>query len=85
VFIITWPSYACAFVAVVPARVLQRLGRRLREAQDLGSYHLIERLGTGGMGEVWRAEHRLLARDAAIKLVRQRCSGARTRTKRGSR
>ena len=77
VFVITWPSYACAFVAVVPARVLQRLGRRLREAQDLGSYHLVERLGTGGMGEVWRAEHRLLARDAAIKLVRPEVLGAR--------
>ncbi len=77
VFVISWPSYACAFVAVVPARVLQRLGRRLREAQDLGSYHLIERLGAGGMGEVWRAEHRLLARDAAIKLVRPEVLGAR--------
>ena len=77
VFVITWPSYACAFVAVVPARVLQRLGRRLREAQDLGSYHLVERLGTGGMGEVWRAEHRLLAREAAIKLVRPEVLGAR--------
>jgi serine/threonine-protein kinase len=77
VFVITWPTYACAFVAVVPARVLQRLGRRLREAQELGSYHLIERLGTGGMGEVWRAEHRLLARDAAIKLVRPEVLGAR--------
>jgi serine/threonine-protein kinase len=77
VFVITWPSYACAFVAVVPARVLMRLGRRLREAQDLGSYHLVERLGTGGMGEVWRAEHRLLARDAAIKLVRPEVLGAR--------
>jgi serine/threonine-protein kinase len=77
VFIITWPSYACAFVAVVPARVLQRLGRRLREAQELGSYQLVERLGKGGMGEVWRAEHRLLARDAAIKLVRPEVLGAR--------
>ena len=77
VFVICWPSYACAFVAVVPARVLQRIGRRLREAQDLGSYHLVERLGAGGMGEVWRAEHRLLARDAAIKLVRPEVLGAR--------
>jgi serine/threonine-protein kinase len=77
VFIITWPSYACAFVAVVPARVLHRLGRRLREAQELGSYRLVERLGTGGMGEVWRAEHRLLARDAAIKLMKPEVLGAR--------
>ena len=39
-------------------------------ARDLGSYRLVEKLGTGGMGEVWRAEHRLLVRQAAIKLMR---------------
>ena len=72
-----WPSYASAFVVVVPAKVLHRLGRRLKEAQELGSYQLIEKLGQGGMGEVWRAEHRLLARDAAIKLVSPEILGAR--------
>lgn len=39
-------------------------------ARELGSYKLVARLGAGGMGEVWRAEHRLLARTAAIKLIR---------------
>jgi serine/threonine protein kinase len=39
-------------------------------AKQLGSYRLVEKLGAGGMGEVWRAEHQLLARKAAIKLVR---------------
>ena len=39
-------------------------------ARELGSYKLVARLGAGGMGEVWRAEHRLLARSAAIKLIR---------------
>lgn len=71
------PNYSCALIALVPSRVLQRVGRRLREAQDLGSYHLVELLGHGGMGEVWRAEHNLLARDAAIKLVRPEVLGAR--------
>jgi serine/threonine-protein kinase len=75
--ILCWPSYACAFVVVVPAKVIQRMSRRLKEAQELGSYHLIEKLGHGGMGEVWRAEHRLLARNAAIKLVRPEVLGAR--------
>jgi serine/threonine protein kinase len=37
--------------------------------QELGSYRLVEMLGKGGMGEVWRAEHRLLVRQAAIKLI----------------
>jgi len=39
-------------------------------ARELGSYRLVAKLGSGGMGEVWRAEHRLLARTAAIKLIR---------------
>jgi serine/threonine-protein kinase len=64
------PNYVCAFVAVLPALMIHHLGRRLRQAQELGSYRLTERLGQGGMGEVWRAEHRLLARKAAVKLVR---------------
>jgi DNA-binding NtrC family response regulator len=37
----------------------------------VGSYSLIERIGSGGMGEVWLARHQLLARPAAIKLVRE--------------
>ena len=37
-------------------------------ARELGNYELVEKLGEGGMGEVWRAEHRLLARPAAVKL-----------------
>ena len=42
----------------------------VERAQQLGSYQLVEKLGGGGMGEVWRAQHQLLAREAAIKLVR---------------
>ena len=75
--VLCWPNYACAIIAMLPSRLLQRIGRRLREAQELGSYHLIELLGRGGMGEVWRAEHRLLARQAAVKLVRPEVLGAR--------
>jgi serine/threonine protein kinase len=45
--------------------------RATLEARELGSYRLVKCLGKGGMGEVWRAEHRLLAREAAIKLIVQ--------------
>ena len=41
-----------------------------RLAHELGAYRLTGVIGRGGMGEVWAAEHRLLARPAAIKLVR---------------
>ncbi len=50
------------------AREAERLARR--EARELGSDRLVQKLGEGGMGEVWRAEHRLLARQAAIKLIK---------------
>src|SRR5262245_54987637 len=70
------PNVACAVVAALPAHVLHRLGGRLRQAQEMGSYQLVELLGRGGMGEVWRARHRFLARDAAIKLIRPELVGA---------
>ncbi|MGC4081001.1 MAG: serine/threonine-protein kinase [Vicinamibacterales bacterium] len=70
------PNYACAAVAVLPSRVLQRIGQRLKQAQDMGSYHLEELLGRGGMGEVWLARHHMLARSAAVKLVRPELMGA---------
>jgi len=34
-------------------------------------YDLEERIGSGGMGEVWRARHRTLARPTALKLIRE--------------
>jgi serine/threonine-protein kinase len=42
----------------------------LDEGFSVGSYRLVSLLGSGGMGEVWRARHRLLARPAAVKLIR---------------
>jgi serine/threonine protein kinase len=39
-------------------------------ARTLGSYQLVDLIGRGGAGEVWRAKHRMLARDAAIKVIR---------------
>jgi serine/threonine-protein kinase len=39
-------------------------------AADLGGYVLTEWMGRGGRGEVWRARHKTLARDAAVKIIR---------------
>ena len=40
------------------------------KGRKVGSYELLDPLGTGGMGEVWLARHALLGRLAAIKLIR---------------
>ena len=42
----------------------------LDEGLTVGSYRLVTPLGSGGMGQVWLGRHRLLARPAAVKLIR---------------
>jgi serine/threonine-protein kinase len=74
-------DYLSAIVAYVIARIVHRFGMRLKHARDIGSYELIERIGEGGMGEVWRAKHRLLARPAAIKLIRRDVLGSSQRSR----
>ena len=63
------PYLLITIMAYVGARVVYTLGKEVTEARELGSYRLVERLGQGGMGEVWKAKHRLLARPAAVKLT----------------
>jgi serine/threonine-protein kinase len=48
---------------------MHQLHEDLSRSQDFGNYHLEKLVGRGGMGEVWLARHRLLRRDAAVKLV----------------
>jgi serine/threonine-protein kinase len=63
------PAFAVA-IAYAGSRVVHGMNCDLAKAQSMGSYQLESRLGVGGMGEVWRAQHQLLARPAAIKLIR---------------
>ena len=75
-FVIFWPNYVAAILSIVPSRFLRIVGHKLTKARELGSYELVNLLGNGGMGEVWEAKHRLLARRAAVKLVRPELLGA---------
>jgi eukaryotic-like serine/threonine-protein kinase len=62
-------------LATITSRVTYGLRKQVAEANELGQYVLEEKIGGGGMGEVWRARHRLLIRPAAIKLIRPEVSG----------
>jgi eukaryotic-like serine/threonine-protein kinase len=64
-----FPTVIALFLSVFVSHIVFDLGRQLSAARELGSYRLVERLGSGGMGEVWRAKHRMLARPAAVKLI----------------
>jgi len=73
---LVFPYLVVLVMVYVGARIVFSLGAAVREARELGSYRLVTRLGEGGMGEVWRAQHRMLARPAAIKLIRPEVLGA---------
>jgi len=57
-------------IAIYGAHRIEVLQREALQARRLGQYQLNERLGAGGMGEVYLAEHVLLRRPCAIKLIR---------------
>ncbi len=67
-----WPvtNYLFAILAYVVGRRSYGVVEDAPASEDLGSYQLLQLIGEGGMAEVWRARHKMLARPAAIKLVR---------------
>lgn len=60
----------CVCIAWYGAKVIYGVAQEAAAAAELGAYRLEEKIGAGGMGEVWRGSHRLLTRPAAIKLIR---------------
>jgi serine/threonine-protein kinase len=69
-----WITTAAA-IAVFGAHRIEVLRREVLAVRRLGQYQLKQPLGSGGMGEVYLAEHVLLKRPCAIKLIRPERAG----------
>lgn len=57
-------------LTALASKVIYGLRRDIRSAKQLGQYHLVRRLGAGGMGQVYEARHALLRRPTAIKMIK---------------
>jgi hypothetical protein len=60
---------AVAFGFLVALLRMQRMAEEVEAAQRVGNYELLEQVGQGGMARVYRAQHRLLKRPTAVKII----------------
>ncbi len=67
-----------ALLGLVTVTSLRTISRLRRQAERVGPYRLVARLGHGAMGVVWEARHALLRRPTAVKLLAPGAQGDRS-------
>ena len=71
---ILWSAFTVVLATLISS-VTFHLRRSVARARRLGQYTLVEKIGEGGMGVVYRAEHEMLRRPTAIKLLPPHAAG----------
>jgi serine/threonine protein kinase/predicted Zn-dependent protease len=69
-------------IAAVAVSIIENGQRELLVGQTIGHYKILERIGSGGMGEVYLASDIIAGRKAALKLLPMRFTGDMERLKR---
>jgi tRNA A-37 threonylcarbamoyl transferase component Bud32 len=64
-----------ALTGIVGVQTINTLRREAFAAKQLGQYRLKKLLGAGGMGEVYLAEHQMMKRPCAVKVIRPEKAG----------
>src|SRR5262249_26642253 len=72
-----WSAFTVVLATLI-SNVTFHLRRSVARARRLGQYTLLEKIGEGGMGVVYRAEHEMLRRPTAIKLLGPQSAGEQT-------
>ncbi|MGH9315652.1 MAG: CHASE domain-containing protein [Thermoanaerobaculia bacterium] len=67
-----------ALLGLVTVTSLRTISRLRRQAEKVGPYRLVARIGHGAMGVVWEARHALLRRPTAVKLLAPGTQGERS-------
>lgn len=61
--------------SVLGVHTIRTLRQQAFAAKQLGQYHLKQKIGSGGMGEVYLAEHQMMKRPCAIKIIKPEKAG----------
>jgi serine/threonine-protein kinase len=71
---VLWATFTVVLGTII-SNITFHLRRSIARARRLGQYELLEKIGEGGMGVVYRAEHEMLRRPTAIKLLAPHAMG----------